>query len=1466
MWKAGKPARVNVKLLLILLLGAVALAVAVGAGHYLRKRAAAAKALSRGLAAYEQRDWPNASKHLRRYLTQHSTDVQILYKYAHACMSVQPLQSNHIKGAIDAYRQLLNVDPNSQTPYRKLALLYLGTGNYTELAYIAERKLQRDPHDPQASIWLAQALFFQNRLKPAKETLQDLLAKLARQDGSDEQYVDACVLLARIELQRQADDAYTEALAWLNRAVDRDPRSAKALVNRAWLYQKYAAGADREPLLAAAQADLARAEQLTPADPRVYLILTAEWMKSGRFDRCREILHTTDQVPPDQVRRYFLDPTDWRIARFLLAGELALRQGSSLQAAALADEFLPTLKSKPKRLLVLPTAVRLYVAANRVKQARVALDEYLNTLRASQSTAPFDERIAMLKATVAAAEQKPYQIIELLEPIVAPGPRDAAAWKLLGKAYHQTGQTRRAIRALEQFTRRDGNDKEAYRLLSRLHFVEGHWSKAIAAARAAETNDSEDITLKLMSLEAAIHLAHRRGDAAELQALQQELAGLQQAHPELVQVRLVQALLAALQEQHAEAEAILKQAVDQCDNPLPAYLQLAQLYRDNKQPDKALRTCQAACQAYPQWPSPWLTLAELLQADGRVQEAQATLRKGLEHVQSPPARRQLNLKLALMQIFTGQRQEGIDLLKTLARQDGSDIDVRQLLLKLPEIRRRPALAKELIDQIRAVEGPAGLRWRLQQAALWLDHADWRSRRTLIAEHLQRCIDGDPSWPAPVLVLGRMYQRLGQVSKAETLYRQLLLRNPAAAMVADRLLTLLERQKRYADAEEVLKHLNVSPRRLSAYRLRAALGAGDLTQAIEELKLIIASDADDVHSYALLARLIYRQTHNAELAFRYLDRAAAITGETTAIIAARVAILKAEGHLDQARDLLDQFVARDGSFDAYHLRAAYLASVQQFDQAQEDYTRLTRFPDRPEAYELLGKFHVDREQLDAAVETFEKGLQRYPKSQSLTRRLLKVLYLRNKQDDRRRSAALLEQLQKQLPHDPDLLWVQALLLLARDDKAATDQAERILQRVVELDPTILAAHLALIDLAFGRGDFALARDRAIRSLATHPDSAALLLARAKAERALNNTHLARELARMVLSEDPENAHARNLLVELALASADPEALADAEKSVQRALGRNPDNARLQVANAMVLAALGKTDLAIESLQAFVKSKAGSTSAEAALHLARLYRREGDFDQAENYLQLARELAPDSTGVLSEQFVLLGARRQYDRVNALIQQYIATNPDQPGPILTAGSVLAAANQPKRLQQARDLFLYVTQTWPKSIAAQLKLAMAEYYTGRVDRAEQIYRSVLKAQPDNVQALNDLAWILAQARRQYRQALELANRGVALDPRNVHLRDTRATILAQLPGRQHEALLDYEQCVQLSPPGSAERAGALLKLARFYAGLARTNGARQCLLQALQIDQRRHVLTAEQRREINALLASTSQPAPTD
>jgi tetratricopeptide (TPR) repeat protein len=187
----------------------------------------------------------------------------------------------------------------------------------------------------------------------------------------------------------------------------------------------------------------------------------------------------------------------------------------------------------------------------------------------------------------------------------------------------------------------------------------------------------------------------------------------------------------------------------------------------------------------------------------------------------------------------------------MVRQDKRELEARQLLLCLPDGPQDPKEAQRLIDEVRDIEGDSGLLWRFHQARSWLSGPGSCTRQADIIESLERCVDGDPAWAEPALLLAEMYQRLGWPDRAEAVCRQVLWQDPSATHVADYLMRLLEKLDRLTDARSVLMEVQTAPSFVSKWRLRIALRSGDIAASIAGLNLRLPQSGPA--AYELLGR-------------------------------------------------------------------------------------------------------------------------------------------------------------------------------------------------------------------------------------------------------------------------------------------------------------------------------------------------------------------------------------------------------------------------------------------------------------------------------------------------------------------------------------------------------------------------------------------------------------------------------------
>jgi len=484
-------------------------------------------------------------------------------------------------------------------------------------------------------------------------------------------------------------------------------------------------------------------------------------------------------------------------------------------------------------------AIMLYVGANRVSDANECLDEYIDAIYTQQADSAQRQRLPYLQALVARGYGNPYGVINALQPFVLGGVSSPEAWQLLAEAFIRTDQTRRAVNAIIQYLRFRPQDAAMTLQLAKEYLKLQDWGKALELARTAELRDPTDIALRMLRIEASVNVSAGKPEenAPNIQLLANELTQLREKHPDRVDIRILQAIVAIQLGDPDTAEKELKLAIEQCAEPLRAEIQLVRFYRRQKRMDEAISACRDACERHPEVAEPWLALSDLHVANADYDLARNCLTKALDSVVERWEKRSISMNLALLELMHGDENAGISILSDMAAQDKWEVRARVLLLATRQIRQGQDRAQELIDELGEAEGQTGLQWRLHQATLWLASDQWRTKQQDIASLLQYCIDADPRWSAPALLMVNMYEKLNDSGRVEDICRQALARNPSATEIAVKLASTLERQGRLSDAEEVLEQTEADSRLTSALHIRTALRAGEISRAIEELELL-----------------------------------------------------------------------------------------------------------------------------------------------------------------------------------------------------------------------------------------------------------------------------------------------------------------------------------------------------------------------------------------------------------------------------------------------------------------------------------------------------------------------------------------------------------------------------------------------------------------------------------------------------
>jgi putative PEP-CTERM system TPR-repeat lipoprotein len=445
-------------------------------------------------------------------------------------------------------------------------------------------------------------------------------------------------------------------------------------------------------------------------------------------------------------------------------------------------------------------------------------------------------------------------------------------------------------------------------------------------------------------------------------------------------------------------------------------------------------------------------------------------------------------------------------------------------------------------------------------------------------------------------------------------------------------------------------------------------------------------------------------------------------------------------------------------------------------------------------------------------------------------------------------AAIEALARKQPDSPVPGLLRGQVMMAKRDSAAARKAfEGALAKDAKYLPAVSA--LAALDLQDKNSAGAVQRFDALIKADPKNGRARLAYAELKQRLGAPDTEVSKLLADAVAA-DPSDPQLRLAQIDFLSRSRDTQAAA--MNAAQAAVSALPDNAD-------VLERLGRLHLAAgdrqQALSAFSKVTTGQPDrASGHLGVASVHLAGSDTDEAMRAVRKAVEVEPDSAAAhrmlismlmqarqpqkALEAARQLQQRRPADGLGFLAEGDIEASQKRWEPALAAYKTALTKNDPGaaaiRLHATLNLAgrgpeaSRYAETWlkdhPQDLAFRFHLGDQALAAGDLPLAETRYLEVLKAQPENALALNNVAWLKMKQNKP--GALDFAERAVKAAPNQPPLMDTLAMVLSQ-EGQHAKAVELQKQVVAKAP----QLPGFRLNLAKIQLAAGDRTQARQVL-----------------------------------
>ncbi|MBK6790536.1 MAG: PEP-CTERM system TPR-repeat protein PrsT, partial [Betaproteobacteria bacterium] len=429
---------------------------------------------------------------------------------------------------------------------------------------------------------------------------------------------------------------------------------------------------------------------------------------------------------------------------------------------------------------------------------------------------------------------------------------------------------------------------------------------------------------------------------------------------------------------------------------------------------------------------------------------------------------------------------------------------------------------------------------------------------------------------------------------------------------------------------------------------------------------------------------------------------------------------------------------------------------------------------------------------------------------------------------------IDELEKKQPDSPVAHAMRGSVLLQKNDTAG---ATASFEKALKIDPLYYpaTAGLASIELAAGRPEGAQKRFEDLLRADPKNSRALLGLADLKARTGGNKDEVAAAITRAVQA-NPDQPEPRVLLVNHLLSQKDAKAALEA---AQIAAGALPESVEVMNALGSAQLAAGQGEQAISTFSKLAALRPDWPEPE--LRLADAHIAANNLLQAKQSLNKALQIRP---GLVPAQVALAQIALREDKpeealriaggmqkaqpkqaAGYLLQADVELRRKRPeaavAPLRTAlelapGSetaiklhaVLGAA---KRGAEADRLAATWSKEHPRDAAFRFYLGDQALARNELKVAEAHYRNVLEIQPENVLALNNVAWLMAQQKQP--GALALAEKANQLAPNQPALMDTLAYVLA-LEKQPQRAVELQKKAIAQAPQNN----GLRLTLAKIY------------------------------------------------
>lgn len=572
---------------------------------------------------------------------------------------------------------------------------------------------------------------------------------------------------------------------------------------------------------------------------------------------------------------------------------------------------------------------------------------------------------------------------------------------------------------------------------------------------------------------------------------------------------------------------------------------------------------------------------------------------------------------------------------------------------------------------------------------------------------------------------------------------------------------------------VNEYLFLKPENAAGSKLAAKLELGmkNFRSAERLLVPVVSANEDDLEALNLLANARLGQGKN-DSGIDILAEIVELRPDSKEAKARLGAAYLSAGSEELGIETLEGILATDPAYEkADTLIVMYYLSQNEPAQAVQAAQGYTERNPSAKAYVLLARTHLVNDDKDKAKDSFEKALELNP-GNPIANNSLAEYALADK--DYQSARKYYQQVLDAKPgHMETRMKVAATFAMEGDDE----------QMLASLDDT-LAAYPRSMEPRLVKAKYYIGRGQAEK---------AIPLFEALSEEQLNH---------------PDALEAMSIF-ELATSRFN-----QAVGTIGSLIDKKPNVADYHFMRSRAYAGLNEKDKLSAELERTLQLNPNHFGAQVAV--ARMALLSNDTAVFEDRLSALKKAAPDSSEVVQLEIAYAQKQGDSERAQQLLEGLFEQQP-------TSGNVIALASL-KQSTGDLDGAIALLEGWvvenPQDVSARAKLSEVYGSNNQTKELMDQFREILKLEPDNIAALNNLSWYLLD--EDPPQALALAERASALAPDASAVLDTLA--LAQLENNQVD---DARRSIDRALAAAPKSADVRFHEAKIRAAEGDTNGA---------------------------------------